>query len=146
MLSLFVDTTEVLDLMGFYREFRRSILEEIDYSAEAATPPASGSSLRTGRRSSSPACIEGYTPRRVLVLEWVEGIKINDYARSKPAGVDPREVARRTVEAYFYQFFEAGFFHADPHPGNIFVQAGTPATAPAVAFVDFGMVGTLTPR
>ena len=144
VLSLFVDTTEVLDLMGFYREFRRSIFEEIDYTAEAAHAARFRELFRDRPAVFIPRVYEGYVARRVLVLEWVEGIKINDYAALEAAGVDRSEVARRTVEAYLYQFFEVGFFHADPHPGNIFVQAGTPETGPIVAFVDFGMVGTLT--
>src|SRR6202011_3586975 len=90
-----------------------------------------------------PRVIDGYTSRRVLVLEWIDGIKVNDYARLEAAGIDRFAVAKRTVEAYFYQFFEIGFFHADPHPGNIFVQPGPSPTEPTVAFVDFGMVGTL---
>src|SRR4029078_5017798 len=92
-----------------------------------------------------PRVIDGYTARRVLVLEWVDGIKVNDYARLESAGVSRYAVAKRTVEAYFYQFFEIGFFHADPHPGNIFVQPGLLPTEPTIAFVDFGMVGSVTP-
>src|SRR5436305_1083821 len=78
------------------------------------------------------------------VLEWIDGIKINDYAALDAAGINMLEVAKRTVSTYFYQFFEAGFFHADPHPGNIFVKKGSPGEGPIIAFVDFGMVGTLT--
>src|SRR6266851_2797425 len=55
-----------------------------------------------------------------------------------------REVAKRTVCAYFYQFFEAGFFHADPHPGNIFVKKESTGDGPIVTLVDFGMVGSIT--
>src|SRR5262249_12738961 len=91
-----------------------------------------------------PRVIDGYVSRRVLVLEWVDGIKVNDYTALEVAGVSRMAVAKRTVEAYFYQFFEIGFFHADPHPGNISVQPGRSATEPTVAFVDFGMVGSLT--
>jgi predicted unusual protein kinase regulating ubiquinone biosynthesis (AarF/ABC1/UbiB family) len=91
-----------------------------------------------------PKIIDGYTSRRVLVLEWVEGIKVNDYAALEAANISRMAVARRTVEAYFYQFFEVGFFHADPHPGNIFVIPGPVPTEPTVAFVDFGMVGSLS--
>jgi predicted unusual protein kinase regulating ubiquinone biosynthesis (AarF/ABC1/UbiB family) len=78
------------------------------------------------------------------VLEWIEGIKINDYATLEREGIDRLEVAKRTVQTYFYQFFEAGFFHADPHPGNIFVKKGSPGEGPIIEFVDFGMVGTLS--
>src|SRR6266702_890914 len=84
------------------------------------------------------------TSRRVLVLEWINGIKINDYTALEAEGIDRMEVANRTVEAYFHQFFEEGFFHADPHPGNIFVKRGMPGIGPIIEFVDFGMVGSLT--
>jgi predicted unusual protein kinase regulating ubiquinone biosynthesis (AarF/ABC1/UbiB family) len=59
-------------------------------------------------------------------------------------GIDRLEVANRTVQAYFYQFFEEGFFHADPHPGNIFVKPGPLGSDPIIEFVDFGMVGSLS--
>jgi predicted unusual protein kinase regulating ubiquinone biosynthesis (AarF/ABC1/UbiB family) len=152
VVSRFMDTTEVLDLQGLYREFRRSIFEEIDYTAEAAHATRFRELFRDRPALFVPRVCEGYVARRVLVLEWVDGIKINDYAALERAGVDRREVARRTVEAYLFQFFEAGFFHADPHPGNIFVRPAAPdSTAapdagPVIAFVDFGMVGTLSRR
>ena len=144
VISRFVDTTEVLDLMGFYREFRRSIFEEIDYTAEARHAARFRELFRDRPAVFIPRVCEGYVARRVLVLEWVDGIKINDYPALEAAGIDRSDVARRTVEAYLYQFFEVGFFHADPHPGNIFVQPGAAGAGPTVAFVDFGMVGTLT--
>src|SRR6266571_265434 len=91
-----------------------------------------------------PRVYDEYVSRRVLVLEWIDGIKINDYPTLEAAGINRLEVAKRTVCAYFYQFFKAGFFHADPHPGNIFVKKGSTGDGPIVAFVDFGMVGSLT--
>src|SRR6266702_3482305 len=71
-------------------------------------------------------------------------VDVNDYPALEAAGIDRLEVAKRTVQTYFYQFFEEGFFHADPHPGNIFVQKGPPGEGPVIVFVDFGMVGSLT--
>ena len=59
------------------------------------------------------------------MLEWIDGIKINDYQTLDALNIDRLEVARRTVNAYFHQFFVEGFFHADPHPGNIFVNKGS---------------------
>jgi predicted unusual protein kinase regulating ubiquinone biosynthesis (AarF/ABC1/UbiB family) len=91
-----------------------------------------------------PAVYDDYTTHRVLVLEWIEGIKISEYAALEAAGVDRLEAANRTVAAYFHQFFEEGFFHADPHPGNIFVKAGALGSGPTIEFVDFGMVGALS--
>ena len=144
VISRFVNTSEFIDLMAFYREFRRTIFEEIDYVREAANGARFVEIFKDKPHIWIPKVIPGYTSRRVLVLEWVDGIKINDYAQLDAAGVSRYEVARRTVEAYFYQFFEVGFFHADPHPGNIFVQPGPSPLQPTVAFVDFGMVGSLT--
>jgi predicted unusual protein kinase regulating ubiquinone biosynthesis (AarF/ABC1/UbiB family) len=144
IISRFVNTSEFIDLMAFYREFRRTIFEEIDYVREAANARRFAEMFKDRHGIMIPKVIDGYTSRRVLVLEWVDGIKVNDYAQLEAAGVSRHAVAKRTVEAYFYQFFEVGFFHADPHPGNIFVQPGLSPTDPTVAFVDFGMVGSLT--
>lgn len=144
VISRFVNTNQFIDLLAFYREFRRTIYEEIDYVREASNAGRFAEIFSDKPHILIPKVIDGYTSRRVLVLEWVDGIKINDYAGLEAAHVSRLEVARRTVEAYFYQFFEVGFFHADPHPGNIFVQPGAVPTDPTVAFVDFGMVGSLT--
>lgn len=139
-----VDVGEFIDLMGFYREFRRTIFEEIDYITEAANAKRFQEMFKDNPNISIPSVYDDYTSRRVLVLEWVNGIKVNDYPALEAAGIDRLEVAKRTVQTYFYQFFEEGFFHADPHPGNIFVQKGPPGEGPVIVFVDFGMVGSLT--
>lgn len=143
VINRFVDTSEFIDLMGVYREFRRTVYEEIDYLTEASNARHFREMFADDPRIFIPRVYEEYTSRRVLVLEWVDGIKINDYAALEAAGIDRLEVANRTVEAYFHQFFEAGFFHADPHPGNIFVKPGASGKEPIVEFVDFGMVGQL---
>ncbi len=139
-----VDTGEFIDLKAFYREFKRTIYEEIDYITEAANARRFQEMFKDDPTIFIPRVYDEYTSRRVLVLEWVNGIKVNDYPALEAAGIDRLEVAQRTVQTYFYQFFEVGFFHADPHPGNIFVQKGTPENGPIIAFVDFGMVGSLT--
>jgi predicted unusual protein kinase regulating ubiquinone biosynthesis (AarF/ABC1/UbiB family) len=144
VISRFVNTSEFIDLKAFYHEFRRTIYEEIDYIQEAANARRFGEIFKDRPGIVIPRIVDGMVSRRVLVMEWVDGIKVNDYAELEARGVSRFEVARRTVEAYFYQFFEIGFFHADPHPGNIFVQPGPIPTEPTVAFVDFGMVGSLS--
>lgn len=144
VITRFVDTGQFIDLMGVYREFKRTVYEEIDYIAEAANAKRFREMFKDDPIIYIPRVYDDYTTRRVLVLEWIEGIKINDYAALEAANIDRLEVAKRTVRAYFYQFFQAGFFHADPHPGNIFIQKGTPENGPIIAFVDFGMVGSLT--
>ncbi len=89
-----------------------------------------------------------HTTRRVLTLQDVSAIKITDYAAIDAAGIDRREVARRLFDTYLKQVFEDGFFHADPHPGNLFVQPGRERRGSRewkLVFVDFGMTGTLAP-
>src|SRR2546429_1231062 len=140
----FVNTGNFIDLMGVYREFERTVYEEIDYITEAANCKRFQEMFQDNPTIFIPNVYEDYTTRRVLVLEWIDGIKINDYASLEAAGIDRLEVANRTVQAYFHQFFDEGFFHADPHPGNIFVKPGTPDNGPIIEFVDFGMVGSIT--
>ncbi|HKV59479.1 MAG TPA: AarF/UbiB family protein, partial [Ktedonobacteraceae bacterium] len=144
IINRFVDTSEFIDLMGVYREFKRTVYEEIDYITEAANAKRFKEMFKDDPTIRIPAIYDEYTTQRVLVLEWIEGIKINDYATLDREGIDRLEVAKRTVQTYFYQFFDAGFFHADPHPGNIFVKKGAPGQGPIIEFVDFGMVGTLS--
>ncbi len=139
-----VNTREFIDLMGFYREFERTVYEEIDFVAEAANAKRFKEMFKDDPEIYIPRVYDDYISRRVLVLEWIDGIKINDYAALDAAGIDRVEAAKRTVCAYFRQFFEEGFFHADPHPGNIFIKKGPPGTGPIIEFVDFGMVGHLT--
>ena len=144
VITRFVDTSDFIDLMGVYREFRRTVYEEIDYVTEAANAKRFREMFQDDPTIYIPRVHEEYLSRRVLVLEWIDGIKVNDYAALDTAGINRLEVAKRTVSSYFYQFFEEGFFHADPHPGNIFVKQGSSGAGPVIAFVDFGMVGTLT--
>jgi len=151
VINRFVDTSEFVDLMAIYREFKRTVYEEIDYVTETANAKRFKEMFKDDPSIYIPRVYEDYTTRRVLVLEWIDGIKINDYAAIEAAGVSRLEAAKRTVRAYFYQFFNEGFFHADPHPGNIFVlpegkadKKVTVSEGPVIAFVDFGMVGSLT--
>jgi predicted unusual protein kinase regulating ubiquinone biosynthesis (AarF/ABC1/UbiB family) len=144
VITRFVDTSNFIDLKGVYREFERTAYEEIDFISEAANCRRFKEMFKDDPIIYIPAVYEDYTTRRVLVLEWINGIKINDYAALEAAGIDRLEVANRTVQAYFHQFFDEGFFHADPHPGNIFVKRGPPGSGPIIEFVDFGMVGSLS--
>src|SRR6266566_155664 len=144
LITRFVDMNDFIDLMGVYHEFERTIYEEIDYVREAANAKRFTEMFKDDPMICIPRVYDEYVSRRVLVLEWIDGIKINDYTALDAAGINRLEVAKGTVCAYFYQFFKAGFFHADPHPGNIFVKKGSTGDRPIITFVDFGMVGSLT--
>ncbi|GAC1627450.1 MAG: AarF/ABC1/UbiB kinase family protein [Ktedonobacteraceae bacterium] len=136
--------SDFIDLWGMYREFRRTVYEEIDFVTEAANAQRFREMFKDDHTIYIPHIYEEYITRRFLVLEWIDGIKLNDYAALEAAGINRLEVAKRTVNAYFYQFFDAGFFHADPHPGNIFVKRDSTPGDPIIAFLDFGMVGSIT--
>jgi predicted unusual protein kinase regulating ubiquinone biosynthesis (AarF/ABC1/UbiB family) len=144
VITRFVNVNDCIDLMGVYHEFERTVYEEIDYLQEAANAKRFQEMFRDDLKVSIPQVYDQYISRRVLVLEWIDGIKIDDYAALDAAGINRLEVARRIVCAYFYQFFQMGFFHADPHPGNIFVKKGSTGDEPIITFIDFGMVGSLT--
>ncbi|MEN6409701.1 MAG: AarF/UbiB family protein, partial [Anaerolineaceae bacterium] len=92
-----------------------------------------------------------HTTRRVLTLEDVQDIKITDYAAIEAAGVSRADIAHQLFDVYLKQIFEDCFFHADPHPGNLFVspiRSEDPAEPPdwRLVFVDFGKVGEVTPK
>ncbi len=93
-----------------------------------------------------PDVVWSHTTRRVLTLQDVGAIKITDYAAIEAAGINRGKVAKRLLDIYLKQVFEDGFFHADPHPGNLFVLPEPRAPGGwRLVFVDFGMTGTLPP-
>jgi predicted unusual protein kinase regulating ubiquinone biosynthesis (AarF/ABC1/UbiB family) len=137
----------ITDLDALYREFRRTIYEELDYHQEGRSAERFAAIFADDPLILAPGVVWEYSTRRVLVLQWMDGIKITHFAALDAARVDRDALAKRLAGAYFKQVLEVGFFHADPHPGNIFVQPGPPgAREDRLVFVDFGMMGTITPR
>lgn len=133
------------DLDALLDEFSSTLWAELDYLAEADNARAFGEMFAEDPLVHIPAVYEQFTTQRVLTLEDVYFIKINDLATIEAAGVDRSEVADRLFQTYLRQIFVEGFFHADPHPGNLFVQPLEGGDWRLV-FVDFGMVGRLSPR
>jgi predicted unusual protein kinase regulating ubiquinone biosynthesis (AarF/ABC1/UbiB family) len=134
------------DVRALIEEFADTVHEEVDYLAEGRNAEIFGDYFKDDPSVHVPRVVWSHTTRRVLTLEDVYAIKITDYAAITAAGIDRAEVARVLLDAYLKQIFDHGFFHADPHPGNLFV---TPSPAPAggeapgwrLTFVDFGMAG-----
>lgn len=126
-----------------YSEFSRTLREEIDYIKEAGNAERFGEMFAGEESIQIPQVYHEYTTMRALTLEDVYFIKITDYEAIEAAGVDRAEVADRLLSVYLRQIFIEGFFHADPHPGNLFVQPLTDGGWKLI-FVDFGMVGHLT--
>ncbi len=137
----------IIDLRMLYREFSRTVYEELDYVREGQNAERFARIFENDDDISAPEVLSAYTTRRVLVLSWVDGIKISQTAQIDAAGVSRPKLAVQLANAYFKQVLEAGFFHADPHPGNIFVQPHARVDGgPRLVFVDFGMMSTITPK
>lgn len=134
-----------VDLDALYQEFSRTLWEELDYVAEAANARRFGEMFAEDAGVRIPWVDDAHSTVRVLTLEDVYFIKVTDYAAIEGAGVDRIEVADRLFRTYLRQIFVEGFFHADPHPGNLFVESLGDGTWRLV-FVDFGMVGRLGPE
>lgn len=148
------------DVPALLQEFTRILTEEIDYIAEGNSANIFAENFKHQSGVRVPLVIWSHTTRRVLTLEDVHAIKITDYQDISRAGIDRVEVAHRLLNTYLKQIFEDGFFHADPHPGNLFVAPlhELPTAAEwqvevqaehrpwQLTFVDFGMVGRLPQR
>lgn len=137
----------VPELLG---EFTRTLYEEIDYLAEGRNAETFAANFTGQSGVLVPHVIWSHTTKRVLTLENVQGIKITDYAAISAAGVSRPDVASRLLNTYLQQIFQDGFFHADPHPGNLFIRINTHKTDDEksvwqLTFVDFGMVGHIPP-
>jgi predicted unusual protein kinase regulating ubiquinone biosynthesis (AarF/ABC1/UbiB family) len=132
------------DLDALLSEFSRTLWEEVDYLAEAENARRFKQMFADDRTIRIPNVYSDQTTRRVLTLEDVYHIKITDYEVIKNAGIDLGGVAKRLFRTYLRQIFEEGFFHADPHPGNLFVEPLSDGDWRLI-FVDFGMVGQLKP-
>lgn len=132
-------------------EFAKTSFEEIDYLHEATGAERFREMFAGDHRVAVPEVVWERTTRRVLTLSDVTAIKISDVDGLRAAGIDPAEVATVFAEVMFDQLFGYGYFHADPHPGNIFVTPVEETThgdaaGPAwrLTFVDFGMMGEVT--
>lgn len=135
---------ERADVPALVEEFAHTSAEEIDYLHEGAEAESFGAEFHNlaSPAQDAPTVVWERTARRVLTLQDVSAVKISDVHALRAAGVDPSEVADRLAESMFTQLFDTGHFHADPHPGNIFV---TPRSGGdfSLTFIDFGMTGTV---
>ncbi|MGN6218580.1 MAG: ABC1 kinase family protein [Microbacterium sp.] len=135
-----------VDLPALVEEFASTSRDEIDYLLEARNAARFADNFAGDDRVAVPEVAWERTTRRVLTLQDVTAIKITDVDGLRAAGIDPAAVAKEFANVMFDQLFVDGYFHADPHPGNIFVTPAGPGAAPGarpwrLTFVDFGMMG-----
>jgi len=126
------------DWMGIYEECCRILWEEIDYLNEGRNADTFRRNFRTDDWVKVPRVYWRYASPRVLTLEYLPGIKISHYEALEAAGLDRKLIAHLGAKAYLQQLLNDGFFHADPHPGNIAVSPEG-----ALIFYDFGMMGRI---
>ncbi|MBO0962198.1 AarF/ABC1/UbiB kinase family protein [Neobacillus sp. MM2021_6] len=128
-----------VDLKNVYQEFEEVITEELDYLKEAKNLESFQESFRDFPGVTTPRVYGELTTSKVLVMEFIEGVKINELEKLEGASINKKKLASILYLSYLKQLMEDGFFHADPHPGNLLVkQDGT------IAYIDFGMVGTIS--
>lgn len=138
-LRRFTSVGDRIDIQGLVEEFQRVLGEELDFVREVDSAERFRQDFSDRDDVRVPAIFHDYCNDRVITLEYAEGVKINDYAGLDAAGIDRAELADKLVSVYIAQFLETGFFHADPHPGNLFITPG-----PVITFLDFGMMGEIT--
>jgi predicted unusual protein kinase regulating ubiquinone biosynthesis (AarF/ABC1/UbiB family) len=126
------------DWMGIYEECCKILWEEIDYLNEGRNADLFRRNFRDEAWVRVPRVYWRYASPRTLTLEYLPGIKISHYEALEAAGLDRREIAIASARAYLMQILDSGFFHADPHPGNIAVSAEG-----KLIFYDFGMMGNI---
>jgi ubiquinone biosynthesis protein len=127
------------------REYRNTILDELDLMREAGNAAQLRRNFADSRLLYVPQVYWDYCRKNVMVMERLHGVLINDVPELQRRGANIKRLAENGVEIFFTQAFRHNFFHADMHPGNIFVLLDDPQQ-PRYAAVDFGIVGTLDPR
>jgi predicted unusual protein kinase regulating ubiquinone biosynthesis (AarF/ABC1/UbiB family) len=141
LIALVQRVTGLRGLEAYHPEISQMIAEELDFSREASNLGTIAHQFAGDRAVRCPTVIPEMCTRRLLVTTFMEGTKVTDFAGLAAHGFDRRTVAERVVTAYCRMIFVNGSYHADPHPGNIFVAGDG-----AIVFVDFGAVGVLAPH
>ncbi|MFH2047614.1 MAG: lipopolysaccharide core heptose(II) kinase RfaY [Pseudomonadota bacterium] len=142
MLHLSMLLERYLEEMSFHRpvkiaeEFSRTIEKELDYTIEASNMDRISFQFLDDPSLYIPQVFRDYTTSRILTMEYIDGIKISDVKKIEEAGLDKKAITEKGADIYLQQIFDHGFFHADPHPGNIFVLPEN-----VICLIDFGMTG-----
>ena len=137
----FPRANENADWEGMLREFHMTVFEEMDYAKEGRNADRFRNNFRAWRVIRVPKIHWSHTTTRVLTMDFIRGTKVIDLEGLRARRISPVKVNRLLVRTYLKQLLEDGFFHADPHPGNLLVM-----DSGHLAFFDFGMVGRITPK
>ena len=137
----FPQLNENADWAGMLGEFDTTVHEEMDYVAEGGNAERFRENFKNWNNIHVPTIYWHATTKKVLTMEFIHGTKVTDLAEQARRDIDPSKVNRLLIKTYLKQLLEDGFFHADPHPGNLLVMSDG-----RIAFFDFGMVGRISPQ
>lgn len=137
----FPSLNENADWAGMLREFDVTVHEEMDYKAEGQNAERFRENFKEWTTVHVPKIYWNATSSKVLTMEFIHGTKVVELEELRARNVSPEKVNRLLIRTYLKQLLEDGFFHADPHPGNLLVMPDG-----RLAFFDFGMVGRITPQ
>ena len=132
---------QVYNLTGMVEDFSNQILNELDFSLDGKNAEILRKNMQGLEGVKIPKVYWEHTSPHLLVMEYVEGVRVDNVAAIREMGVSPRQVARTGFKAYLKQIFVDGFFHGDPHPGNLLVTRDG-----KLVFLDFGIVGIIRPE
>jgi ubiquinone biosynthesis protein len=140
-----IPSIKSFDPTGLVKNFEEAILKELDFINESINAQRFYNNITndksSGNYARAPKVYREYTTTKVLALEFMSGTKIDNFAELKEKDIDAKVIARRLTKSYFKQIFNYGFFHADPHPGNLLVLSDS-----HICYLDFGMMGSILPR
>ena len=137
-LNIGVGIGEIID------EFGRALFDEIDYEKEGKNAQKFADLFKTNPNIFIPSLEKDFSSKRVITTSWIDGIKLRDREILEQNDLIPASFIRTCVISGLQQLFEYGYFHADPHPGNMFALKGGTAASGHLAYVDFGMMDTIT--
>ena len=135
----YITKTRTYNLPAIMKEFERSIFKELNYMEEVMNIQKVTNNFKEDESIYIPQAFRDYSTSKVITMELVDGYEIADLFDNQIEGIDNKEIAKIGVQSFLKQILLDGFFHADPHPGNMFVTKDG-----KVAYIDWGMVGVIT--
>ncbi len=132
---------QIFNFPALVVDFARQILSELDFTKDGRNAELIAKNMKPFSKVRVPKIFWEYSGTRLLVMEYMKGVRIDKVDLIKKLGVDPKEIAQLGFKAYMKQIFEDGFFHGDPHPGNLLVNPQG-----ELIFLDFGLIGVLRPE
>ncbi|KJR42948.1 unusual protein kinase [Candidatus Magnetoovum chiemensis] len=136
----YLPETETFNPVGIVEEYAKTIKKELSFIEEARNLKRAAKNFKNLSKVKIPEIFPQYSSDKIIVMERFEGIRINDLTAIEKNGFSRHEIAKNLVDAYLKMILDDGFFHADPHPGNLFILEDG-----SIGIVDFGMAAMLTP-